>query len=150
MAGNKARAGVAGYHHGSRTRSLRGAFDRDCVPACPAVHVRGRGGRMEELGATGLSASHACRRRADREQLSRRTITTQVRRDLRCPGGARGWPEGSARDQEQEWRERRGMAHYPRWSHQARAAADRVSRTNRSSRTPITRRPTAVHRSIGN
>src|SRR5450631_3954599 len=46
--------------------------DRDCGAARPADHVRGRDDGMEEPGAAGLSAAHACRRRADREHLSRR------------------------------------------------------------------------------
>src|SRR3979411_1334566 len=46
--------------------------NRDRGAARPADHVRGRNGGMEEPSAAGLSAAHACRRRADREHLSRR------------------------------------------------------------------------------
>src|SRR5713226_3088250 len=74
MAGNEGRAGVAGHRHGSRTRSLTGTFGpiEIAVPRRSADHARGQDGGMEEPGAAGLSAAHACRRRADREHLSRR------------------------------------------------------------------------------
>src|SRR5450756_1845780 len=149
---------------------------------------------MEEQGATGLSAAHAGRRRADRRQLpgrrqyasgsprargpvwrrgrqghgepdveegeerlgrlerplagrgadraahSRRHRGARAARsqgDLhlaaRCPRRARGRPEGAARDQEHGRRECRGMAHCPRRSHQAWAAAPRVPHCRRRS-----------------
>ena len=74
MAGNEGRAGVAGHRprqpHAIADRHVRA--NRDCGAARPADHVRGRDDGMEEPGAAGLSAADACRRRADREHLSRR------------------------------------------------------------------------------
>jgi transposase-like protein len=52
-------------------------------------------------------------------------------RRYRC---ARGRPEGIARDQEHGRRKRRGMAHCPRRSHQARSATARVPHRRRRSR----------------
>src|SRR5882672_9257244 len=72
MAGNKARAEVTGHRHGSRTRSLTGTFGPIEIAVPRARLTRPEGGTVEEPGAAGLSAAYACRRRADREQLSRR------------------------------------------------------------------------------
>jgi putative transposase len=60
VAGNQAEPG-------SRTRSLTGTFGPVEI-AGPADYARRRDGGMEEPGAAGLSATHACRRRADRKQ----------------------------------------------------------------------------------
>ena len=65
MAGNEAGACVTGHRHGRRTRSLTGTFGpiEIAVPRGPADHAGGRDGGMEEPGAAGLSAPHACCRR---------------------------------------------------------------------------------------
>src|ERR1700724_3199070 len=58
---------IPGELHDARVRA-----DRNRGPAGPADHAGGGDGGMDEPGAAGLSASHACRRRADRKQLSSR------------------------------------------------------------------------------
>src|SRR3979411_120611 len=64
MAGNEARAGgpPPRQPHAVADRHVRA--NRDRGTARPADHVRGRNGGMEEPSAAGLSAAHACRRRA--------------------------------------------------------------------------------------
>ena len=75
---------------------------------------------------------------------NRRSRAAQPQGDLdlaaRCPGRARGRQEGVAGDQEHGRRERRGLAHSPRRSHQARAQAPRVSRRRwRADSVPVQR-----------
>ena len=63
MACNEAESrALRGTGTASRTRSLTGTFGpiEIAVPARPADHVRGRDDGMEEPGAEGLSAAHAC------------------------------------------------------------------------------------------
>jgi hypothetical protein len=73
-AGNEARVGVTGHRHGSRTRSLTGTFEpiEIAVPRARLATPEGKTAEWKEPGAAGLSAAHACRRRADREHLSGR------------------------------------------------------------------------------
>ena len=65
--------------------------------------------------------------RAADPRRHRRSRPARPQSDLdlaaRCPRRARGRPEGAARGQEHGRGERRGLAHCPRRSHQARAAA---------------------------
>ena len=74
MAGNEGRASVVGHRHGSRTRLLTGTFGpiEIAVPRARLTTSEGGTAEWKEPGAAGLSAAHACCRRADREHLSRR------------------------------------------------------------------------------
>ena len=67
----KQKCGVTGHRHGSRTRSLTGTFGpiEIAVPRARLNTADGKTSGVEEPGAAGLSAAHACRRRADRRLL---------------------------------------------------------------------------------
>ena len=190
MAGNEARAGVAGHRHGSRTRSLTGTFGPIEIAVPRARLTTSEGGTTEwksqalrayqrrTLAADALIAStylagtntRRVRRalaalfggtvgkdtvsrtwrkvKSDWDAWNTRSLAgdpivrlildgtvVRVRLDRKATsisllvilGRARGRPEGAARDQEHGRGERRGLAHCPRRSHQARAAAARVS-----------------------
>src|SRR5215207_6543677 len=64
--------GAAGHRHGSRPRTLMGTFGPTEITVPRARLDAADGTTMEEHGAAGLPAAHACCRRADRLDLSRR------------------------------------------------------------------------------
>src|ERR1700736_3593199 len=112
---------------------VRVRLDRKATSISLLVVLRSEG--EERLGCLEHPLAGRGADRAPDPRRHRRSRAARPQGDLdlapRCPRRARGRPEGVARDQEHGRGERRGLAHCPRRSHQARAAAARVPHCRR-------------------